>query len=94
MASKRELTVILDEDLFEWAALAAKRQAHSLSDYIAGILSEQREKGIAERLAVLNEFLEGPGWPGIAENLPKRDELYDRPALRRQDPPDDPTRKT
>ncbi|WP_336486020.1 hypothetical protein [Methylobacterium nigriterrae] len=82
----KNVTVTMDEDLLVWARVEAAKQGQSLSRFVAQTLAERRSPDIAARLAALDTFLDGPGWPGIAENLPKRDDLYDRPALLRHEP--------
>lgn len=82
----RNVTITLDDDLFAWARVEAAKNGQSLSRYVAKALEERRAPDHAAQVAILNEFFEGPGWPGVAENLSSRDELYDRPALLRHEP--------
>ncbi len=73
------VTITLDDDLSDWATAEAVRRGQSLSDYVAEVIRPKRVPDLAESLAILNEFFEGPGWPGIAEDWPRRDDIYDRP---------------
>ena len=82
----KNVTITLDEALYGWARVEAAKKGLSLSRFVAAALEERRAPDRAAQLALMNEFFEGPGWPGVAENLPKRDELYDRPALLRHEP--------
>ncbi|WP_246685446.1 hypothetical protein [Methylobacterium sp. WL103] len=84
----KNLTITLDEDLFSWARVEAAKQGQSLSRFVAQALADRRAPELAHQLAILEDFFEGPGWPGIAENLPTRDEIYDRSALLRHEHPD------
>ena len=81
----KNVTITLDEALYGWARVEAAKKGMSLSRYVAEALEERRAPEIAEQLAILDEFFDGPGWPGAAENWPKRDEIYDRPALLRHE---------
>jgi hypothetical protein len=89
----KNVTVTLPEDLATRARVAAARENKSLSRYIADLLAEKcrgappvpdRE----EAIRALEDFLSGPGFPGISENWKGRDELYaerDQELLRRHD---------
>ena len=83
----KNLTITLDEDLFSWARVEAAKQGQSLSRFVAQALAARRAPELADQLAILEAFFQGPGWPGVAENLPTRDEIYDRPALLRHEHP-------
>jgi hypothetical protein len=84
----KNLTITLDDDLFAWARVEAARRGQSLSRFVSHALLERRAPDVADRLAALNVFLDGPGWPGVTENLPSREDLYDRPAVRRHESAD------
>lgn len=81
----KNVTITLDDELFAWARVEAAKRSKSLSKFVGETLAEKRVPELAEQMKTLNEFLEGPGWPGISHNLPKRDELYDRPVLLRHE---------
>lgn len=72
----KNVTISLDEETAAWARVEAAKAGKSLSRYMADLLAERRGGVAAEPWLVLQEFLEGPGVPGIAKDLPKRDDLY------------------
>jgi len=76
----KNVTITLDEKVAHWARVEAAKAGMSLSRWIgeklrAEMPGETKEE-LQKRLAKLEEFLSGPGWPGIAGDLPKRDDLY------------------
>src|SRR3954453_12039577 len=74
----KNVTISMDEDTAAWARVEAAEAGKSLSRYVGDLLAEKRGNGKEEQpWAVLKEFLDGPGYPGISKNLPTRDELYD-----------------
>jgi hypothetical protein len=82
----KNVTITLPEDVAQRARVEAAKAGKSLSRWI-GELIERDVPGAAPRQKMtLRDFLTGPGWPGVAHDLPQRDELYDRPALRRHEP--------
>jgi hypothetical protein len=89
----KNVTITLDEKVAHWARVEAAKAGKSLSRWIGERLEidmarPENRKPTAKEMATLRSFLEGPGFPGIAANLPKRDDLYDRPALRRHESAD------
>ncbi|WP_430910099.1 hypothetical protein [Methylobacterium sp. sgz302541] len=84
----KNLTITLDDDLFAWTRVEAAKRGQSMSRFVSAALADRKTPGVAEQLATLEEFLTGPGWPGVADDLPKRDEIHDRPALLRHEPAD------
>ncbi len=74
----KNVTISLDEDTAAWARVEAAKAGKSLSRYVGDMLAERRGSTESECIKVLREFLEGPGYPGIAKDLPNRDALYDR----------------
>ncbi len=80
----RNVTISLDDDLARKARVAAAERDMSLSKFVADLLhkelatdpryEEARRQFFAQPLYVLRQ-------PG--ERLPTREELYDRPILRR-----------
>lgn len=72
----KNVTISLDEDTASWARVEAAKAGKSLSRYVGDLLSEKRGNLPAEPWRILQEFLDGPGVPGIAKDLPSRDELY------------------
>jgi hypothetical protein len=71
----KNVTISLDEEVASWARIEAAKAGKSLSRYIGDRLSEEMRREGSQR-AALERFLSAPGWPGITENLPSREELY------------------
>lgn len=84
----KTLTITLEDDLFAWARVEAARRGQSLSRFVSQALVERRTPDAVDQLAALSAFLDGPGWPGVAENLPSREDRYDRKAVLRHQPAD------
>jgi hypothetical protein len=84
----KNVTITLDDELMSWARVEAARQGKSLSRFIGEAVAQKRAPDLAEQVSVLDGFLSGPGWAGVSKELPTREELYDRPALRRHESPD------
>jgi len=73
----KNVTITLDEKVAHWARVEAAKAGKSLSRWIG----DQLASGMAEReqnASMLDRFLEGPGYPGIARDLPSKDEIHDR----------------
>ncbi|MEO8668304.1 MAG: hypothetical protein ABI399_07295, partial [Bauldia sp.] len=85
----KNVTITLNEGAVRWAKVEAAKAGKSLSRWMGERI--ERERALAEDRdagntpQTLEYFLTGPGYPGVAANLPTRDELYDRPALRRHE---------
>ena len=81
----KNITLTLDEQVAAWARVQAAEQNMSLSRYLGEVLHEKMrhsreyEKAMREALAEKPLDLKGP-W----EPYPTREELYDRPVLRRR----------
>ena len=81
----KNITITLDPQAAAWARVQAAEQNVSLSRYVGEMLrdkmlhSREYEKAMREALAQKPLDLKGP-W----EPYPKREELYDRPVLRRR----------
>jgi hypothetical protein len=78
----KNVTITLPDDLARRARVEAAKAGKSLSRWIADQLAAELHNPTMSQLEAVERFLAGPGYPGVAKNLPKRDELYDRPALR------------
>jgi hypothetical protein len=76
------LTITLDEEIATWVRAQAAWSGKSVSRYIGERLAQEMRQ-VAEQLAALDGFISGAGWKGVAKDIPRRNELYDRPALRR-----------
>jgi hypothetical protein len=71
----KNVTITLPEDLARRARVEAAKQDKSLSRFVADLLAE-RCKGKTDKLAVLESFLNGPGYPGISKAWRGREALY------------------
>lgn len=78
----KNITITLREDVADWLRVEAAKADLSMSAFVSRLLEDRMGRG-KDQLATLEHFLGGAGFPGIAADLPKRDELYDRPALHR-----------
>lgn len=79
----KNVTISLDEAVARWARIAAAKEEMSLSAYIARLLTE-RMKGEADYEAAMGRSLARDPLPlGWRKQLGSRDEIYDRPVLRR-----------
>ncbi len=81
----KNITITLDDQTAEWARQEAAAQGKSLSRFVSDNLQDQLPKA-REYKRAMRSFLSREPWaltqPG--EKLPSRDELYDRPVLRRR----------
>lgn len=96
----RNVTVEMDEYVGRWARVEAARNGKRLSGWIAERLgapgggadassnSARPSPATPAEMDAIQRFLNGPGYAGISADLPTRDEIHDRPALRRHQPAD------
>ena len=81
----KNITITLDAQAAAWARVQAAEQNMSLSRYLGEMLRDQMrhsreyEKAMRQALAQKPLDLKGPREP-----YPTREELYDRPVLRRR----------
>lgn len=84
----KNITITLDERTLEWIKDAAAKQGKSVSRYLGEMARQQLPKAQAYEAAMHRYFalarelttpLTKPG-----EKLPTREEIYDRPVLRRR----------
>lgn len=78
----KNVTLTLREDVADWLCIEAAKADLSMSAFVSRLLEERMGRG-KDQLAALENFLGGAGFADIAADLPKRDDLYNRPALRR-----------
>ena len=78
----KNITITLRHDTADWLKVEAAKAGLSMSAFISQQLENRMGRG-KDQIAALDKFLSGAGYAGISANLPTRDELYDRPALRR-----------
>ena len=74
----RNITIALGDDLAAWLRVAAAREGKSVSRYLGDKLERERaaENDRDAALRTLDKFLSGPGYPGLSQRLPTREELY------------------
>jgi hypothetical protein len=83
----KNVTISLPDHLARRARVEAAKAGMSLSRWIGGLI--RTDLGVGQPGgATLRDLIGRPGWPGVAADLPKRSELYDRPALRRHNSAD------
>ena len=80
----KNITITLRHDTADWLKVEAAKAGLSMSAFISQQLENRMGRG-KDQIAALDKFLSGAGYAGISANLPTRDELYDRPALRRHE---------
>jgi hypothetical protein len=80
----KNVTIVLDERVAAWVRVEAAKAGKSVSRHIGDRLAEEMRRQ-TDQFAALEPFLSSPGWRGVANDLPKREALYDRPALRRHE---------
>jgi hypothetical protein len=82
----KNVTITLDEHTLEWVKEAAAGQGKSVSRFLSDMARQQLPKAKAYEAAMqrffAREWTEPLREPG--EKLPTRDEIYDRPVLRRR----------
>jgi hypothetical protein len=71
----KNVTITLDENVAAWARVEAAKEGKSLSRFVSEMLAERSGRATAQRDA-LEKFLAAPDFPGVAANLPTREELY------------------
>src|SRR2546429_606376 len=80
----KNVTITLHEEVAEWLRIEAAKAGLSMSAFMSDLLETRMGRGKGQ-IAGLEFFLSGPGFPGLAGGLPKRDDLYDRAALHRHE---------
>jgi hypothetical protein len=83
----KNITITLREDIADWLRVEAAKADLSMSGFVAEMLEMRMGRG-KQQLVQLEQFLGGAGFAGIAAELGKRDDLYDRPGLHRHQHPD------
>jgi hypothetical protein len=81
----RNVTVTLDEETAAWARVQAAKRDMSLSRFIGELLQERRHDARAYEEAMQASLAEKPfNLKGPWKPYPTREELHDRPLLRRR----------
>jgi hypothetical protein len=78
----RNVTISLDEDTARWARVKAAEADKSMSRFIAELLERERRRE-DEYQQARERYLSGPLLSVPVGPMPPREELYDRPVLRR-----------
>jgi hypothetical protein len=82
----KNVTITLDERTLEWIKDAAAQEGKSVSRYLSDMARHQLPRARAYEAAMhrffAREWTEPLRKPG--EKLPTRDEIHDRPVLRRR----------
>ena len=79
----RNVTITLEEDVAQWARVAAARRDISLARFVGELLRETMERGVAYDAAMQRFLSTSPrALKGRDASYPTRDELHDRRALR------------
>jgi hypothetical protein len=72
----KNVTITLDDAVAARARVEAASRGESLSKFVRDLIEREiGRKANADR-AVLDEFFEGPGYPGISKNWRGREGLY------------------
>src|SRR6185295_55487 len=72
----KNVTITLPDDLARRARVEAAKQDKSLSRFVADLLAQHCTDKEPDKLAVLREFFDGPGYPGISKVWRGREALY------------------
>src|SRR5580704_5217524 len=72
----KNVTITLQDDLALRARVEAAKQDKSLSRFIADLLEERCKTEQPDKLGLLREFFDGPGYPGISKAWRGREALY------------------
>ena len=81
----KNVTITLDEETAAWARVHAAERNMSLSRYVGDLLRERMRHSREYEQAMKGWLAEKPlKLTGPWKPYPKREELYDRPVLRRR----------
>jgi len=72
----KNVTITLPEDLARRARVEAAKQDKSLSRFLADLIEERCKIDQTDKIALLREFFDGPGYPGISKAWRGREALY------------------
>lgn len=73
-----DVTIAPTDATFVRVREEAERRGVSVSDLLGELVAQRFSNpcwGIGDPAAILQEFFDGPGFPGISRNLPTREEL-------------------
>jgi hypothetical protein len=78
----KNVTITLDDAIATRAEAEAARRGKNPSEFVKELIEREIgrciERGDKTDLEVMEEFLKGPGYPGISKNWRGREELYDQ----------------
>ena len=81
----KNVTITLDEETAKWARVHAAEKNVSLSRFVGELLRERMRQSREYEEAMRSWFAAKPfALDGPPERYPTREELYDRPVLRRR----------
>ena len=82
----KNVTITLDEETAKWARVHAAEKNVSLSRFVGEVLREHMRQSREYELAMQRYLSRGPfkELKGPPERYPTRDEIHDRPVLRRR----------
>ncbi|MFZ5469841.1 MAG: DUF6364 family protein [Myxococcota bacterium] len=81
----KNLTITVDEEVARWARVWAAEQGTSVSKLVGKLLRQRMEEERGYQAAMRRDLGRKPlALKGEGDRYPSRDELYDRPVLRRQ----------
>ena len=72
----KNVTITLDDSIATRARVEAARRGKSLSRFVRELIEREIGRDEKSDLEAMEEFLKGPGYPGISRNWPGREELY------------------
>jgi hypothetical protein len=72
----KKITITLAEDIARRAGVEAAKQDRSLSRFVTDLLTAGCKAGQSDKLALLREFFDGAGYPGISKAWRGREALY------------------
>lgn len=81
--SRRNITITLPESVARWVRVAAAERALSVSRFIANLLETRMQGDRAYERALRANLARHPVVLKKSGGYPKREDLHDRPGLRR-----------
>jgi hypothetical protein len=79
----QNITITVDEEVARWARIWAAELDTSLSELIAKLLKEEMEQEKGYRAVMRRDLARASASLNRTGGYPQREELYDRPVLRR-----------
>ena len=80
----KTITIVVDEDVARWARIWAAQEDASVSQLVGKLLREKMEQAKGYRAAMRRDLVRAAKVLNRRGEYPTREELYDRPALRRR----------